>query len=292
MATARRQLGYVSSLTTQTSFVQAYGTATGGSSSSITVGGVNYTLLTFTSTGTLTVTKAGLFDIGFTMGGAGGGGGHPSLTQLAGGGGGGGGWIQATLYLSVDETIVVGAGGAGANTAIGASGGYSGIESLLSLARSGGGGYENGGSGITGGGGGWTQTKGTALYNDPNRTIGYDGGNSSANSTSNGAGGGGGGAGGAGAAGSGTGGSGTGGAGGTGKDVSAFIGGSTLNKGGGGGGSGTSTGGSGNGGGANGGTNGAGSSASANTGGGGGGGTNSQSGGNGGSGIVYVRFGA
>jgi hypothetical protein len=40
-----------------------YGTATGGSSSSITVGGQNYTLLTFTSSSTLTVTKAGLFDV-------------------------------------------------------------------------------------------------------------------------------------------------------------------------------------------------------------------------------------
>jgi hypothetical protein len=41
----------------------SYGTATGGSSSSITVGGQNYTLLTFTSDATLTVTKAGLFDV-------------------------------------------------------------------------------------------------------------------------------------------------------------------------------------------------------------------------------------
>ena len=40
-----------------------YGAATGGSSSSITVGGTAYTMLAFTSTSTLTVTSAGLFDI-------------------------------------------------------------------------------------------------------------------------------------------------------------------------------------------------------------------------------------
>jgi hypothetical protein len=51
----------------------SYGTATGGSSSSITVGGINYTLLTFTSSGTLTVTKSGLFDLFVIGGGAGGG---------------------------------------------------------------------------------------------------------------------------------------------------------------------------------------------------------------------------
>jgi hypothetical protein len=39
---------------------------------SITVGGEAYTLLTFTSAGTLTVTKAGLFDV-LRFGGGGGG---------------------------------------------------------------------------------------------------------------------------------------------------------------------------------------------------------------------------
>ena len=40
-----------------------YGAATRGSSSSISVGGQSYTLLTFTSSGTLTVSTAGLFDV-------------------------------------------------------------------------------------------------------------------------------------------------------------------------------------------------------------------------------------
>jgi hypothetical protein len=44
----RSYLGYVSSQTTDTIVVQGYGVATGGSSSSITVGGIDYTLLTFT----------------------------------------------------------------------------------------------------------------------------------------------------------------------------------------------------------------------------------------------------
>jgi hypothetical protein len=110
VATARRQLGYVSSLTTQTSFVERYGVATGGSSSSITVSGQAYTLLTFTSTGTLTVTQAGLFD--YTFVGAGGAGG------TNGRGGGAGGCIsQGTLYLSANETITIGAGVAGSGNA-------------------------------------------------------------------------------------------------------------------------------------------------------------------------------
>ena len=53
--------------------VAGYGVATGGSSSSITVSGNAYTLLTFTSTGTLTVSTAGLFDV-LLIGGGGGGG--------------------------------------------------------------------------------------------------------------------------------------------------------------------------------------------------------------------------
>ena len=49
-----------------------YGAATGGTGvTSTTVGGVNYAYTTFTSTGTLTVTKAGLFDV-LLFGGGGG----------------------------------------------------------------------------------------------------------------------------------------------------------------------------------------------------------------------------
>jgi hypothetical protein len=86
----RSYLGYVSSQTTDTVAALAYGVATGGTSSSVTVGGVNYTLLTFTSSGTLTVTKAGLFDLMFFGGGAGGGGG--------GGNAGGGNYSAVGKY--------------------------------------------------------------------------------------------------------------------------------------------------------------------------------------------------
>ena len=41
----------------------SYGVATGGTSSSITVSGVNYTMLKFTTDSNLVVSKAGLFDV-------------------------------------------------------------------------------------------------------------------------------------------------------------------------------------------------------------------------------------
>jgi hypothetical protein len=89
-----------------------YGTATGGTSSSITVGGVNYTLLAFTSTGTLTITKSGLFDV--LCIGAGGG----SLSGFSTGGGGGG-FQTATFYVDTTLTVTVGAGGAASSSVVG-----------------------------------------------------------------------------------------------------------------------------------------------------------------------------
>jgi hypothetical protein len=50
-----------------------YGTATGGSSSSVVVGGINYTLLTFSTDSNLVVSKSGLFDV-LLIGGGGSGG--------------------------------------------------------------------------------------------------------------------------------------------------------------------------------------------------------------------------
>ena len=66
-----RDTGYISAYPVIVGYANGYGTATGGTSSSITVGGVNYTLLTFTSDGTLTVTGAGLFDVYMVSGGGG-----------------------------------------------------------------------------------------------------------------------------------------------------------------------------------------------------------------------------
>jgi hypothetical protein len=47
-----------------------YGSGTGGTSSAITIGGVATTLMTFTASGTFTVSKAGIFDLLIVGGGA------------------------------------------------------------------------------------------------------------------------------------------------------------------------------------------------------------------------------
>lgn len=109
----RRELGYVSSWNTVLAGSE-YGIATGGSSSSITDGDIPYTLLSFTTDGTLTVTQSGLFDV-LLIGGGGGSGGNPTFGESTGGGGGGSVLIT-TLYLPVASyTVDVGAGGPGGN---------------------------------------------------------------------------------------------------------------------------------------------------------------------------------
>lgn len=90
-----------------------YGVATGGTSSSITVSSVAFTMLTFTAAGTLTVTKAGLIDLLVIGGGSSGqaawfGNGRPGAA-----GGGAGGALEATSYFDIGTyAVVVGAGGA------------------------------------------------------------------------------------------------------------------------------------------------------------------------------------
>lgn len=290
----RSYLGYVSSQTTDFIPLMTYGVATGGTSSSITVSGTNYTLLTFTSSGTLTVSKEGLFDVLIF---AGGGGVGTSRAEQGAGGGGGGGYLLATAYFSANQSIVIGAGGANTNYVQGsdsyitesrlfAQGGAPGANTQLATID----------TTPTYGNGGGGQGGNSAKQLNAN-PLGFNGGigsNSRNDLTWNG--GGGGGATAAGVAGAFN----SGGNGGAGYDVSSFIGGSTLSKGGGGGG-GAKNAGTGGAGGANGastsggagGANGAGSSAGANSAGGGGGGcaqSSTQAGGSGGSGIVYVRF--
>lgn len=77
-------------------------------SGSYTSGGTAYSWIEFTSSGTLTVTRAGFADVLIVGGGGGGGTGR-------GGGGGGGGHLYATdVYLPTGTlTVTVGAGGAG-----------------------------------------------------------------------------------------------------------------------------------------------------------------------------------
>ena len=88
-----------------------YGVGSGGTSSSITVGGLAYTMLTFTSTGTFTVTTAGMFDCTIIGGGAAG-----TQNGVVGNGGGGGGAgalvISQENYFAVGPYVVaVGGGG-------------------------------------------------------------------------------------------------------------------------------------------------------------------------------------
>lgn len=264
--------------------VQGYGVATGGSSSSITVGGINYTLLTFTSSSTLTVTTAGLFDVLAISAGTSG------IASFSGPGGSGV-ITNSTMYFSGNQTVTVGAGGATAGSydsirygnysGVGTSSVTNAVLTTNAMCRANGSAtctdMSNGGG--AGSGYGSTRTS-TAAEN----YTGFRGGDGVDNAQ-----GGGGGYSARGANGSGT----SGGAGGAGYDVSAFIGGSALFKAAGGGGYGSGAGGAGGssgvgGAGATGGGNG--TNASANTGSGGGGSSIGTTPGQGGSGIVYVRF--
>jgi hypothetical protein len=270
----------------------SYGTATGGSSSSITVGGLNYTLLSFTTDANLVVSKAGLFDV--LMFGGGAGGGSSTGSGVAGGGGGAGAFTQSTVYLdAATYAIDIGAGGTGGSSGVSPANGL--VTSLGTTARSLcaiGGGFGMWFDGIKapgdGGCGGGSTYNGPAAGKSLAPTVGGFGGGAGDNATNIGAGGGGG-VTQAGQARSGT----SGGAGGTGYDVGAFISGSLFKGGGGGGGSfGVAGGAGGSGVGGNGGNSSNGVAAAANTGSGGGGtsANSAGSGGAGGSGIVYVRF--
>ena len=278
----RSYLGYVSSQTTDFIPLMTYGVATGGTSSSITVSGTNYTLLTFTSDGSLVVSEAGLFDV-LLVGGGGGGGGQ-NLTRGSGGGGGGqviGQTSLVTLYLAAGTyTVDVGAGGAGGNQVSGVSGSPSEIEALISACA---------GKGATSNALIPLATNGSSGGSYNSFTVGVTQGSVNVNSgggSVDAAGGGGGGAAGTGGAGSGT----TGGAGGNGLDISAFITGATYYAGAGGGGGAQTTGGAAGNGGVAGKTSGTGNNG-VNYGAGGGGTYGAgTTGGNGAAGAVWVRF--
>ena len=180
-----------------------YGIASGGTESDITVSGVSYKLHTFTATGTLSVTQPGWFDV--LVVGGGGGGYAPSSTFFVGGGGGG--WSQSTLYLSANQTITVGAGGA---TGSSITGGASSVGSLFVV----GGGGSCDSAHDVGLCGASTSGVRTAPGTTRNFVIGHGTGGSNVYQ-----------------AGCGAGGISTGSTvGGAGKDVSGFIGGSTLYK--------------------------------------------------------------
>lgn len=263
------------------------GLATGGT---ITTDG-DYTLHTFTSSGSFEVT--GTMECEILVVGAGGGGGC-----YWGGGGGGGGVVHATANLATGTyTVTVGSGGAGGDP-LGTTHGGSGVDSSFDSISANGGGYGAyaavGGNGGSGGGGGSAGGSSPVGGSAVGPGLGFGGGTSG--STGQGyPGGGGGGAGSAGANAA----SAQGGNGGNGVGVS-ITGTYTFYGGGGGGGIRTGTGGSGGlGGGASAGNGGVGftpgAAGTANTGGGGAGGSgqaadNTQTGGAGGSGVVIVRY--
>jgi hypothetical protein len=270
-----------------------YGTATGGigSPTAVTIGGVNYEYLTFNSTGTLTVTRAGFFD--YLIIGGGSGTSYYASARRPSGGGGCGAVVCNSIYLSANQTITIGAGGSftafgtrstGSNTTIGASSPFNPLAVGSRVFT----GTEDGSVTqlqIAGGLGGSAGGAATAY----DFGLGFNGGNSFA--TSDYAGGGGGGFTAAGAAA--TGGA-IGGTGGAGFDISAFIGGSASYRAtGGGGGAATTpgTGGSSNASSNSGVTTAAAANAAANSGSGGGGGNaNPLTSGNGGSGVCFIRY--
>ena len=268
----------------------AYGTATGGigSPTAVTIGGVNYEYLTFTSTGTLTVTKAGFFDF-LAVGG--GGGAAKVGAATAGGGGGAGGLVQGSIYLSANQTITIGAGGAlmplaGAAIAMFTEGGTTSIGTLIAAPGNlssqpdvGGGVFPS--FVYFGGGVGATNSTSIATITESS-FVGYRGGTSSASTN------GGGGGGNTARGGNST--STTGGTGGAGFDVSVFIGGSELRKAMGGAGGGSVTGGTAATGGVAGSATTTPPNGNVNSGGGGGGGYGVATTGAGGSGICYIRY--
>lgn len=134
--------------------------ATGGN---FTIDEDGYRFLVFTTSGTLTVTEAGNFDL-CIIGGGGGGGSAPDNSNAGGGGGAGGMYLLESVPLPVgDQDVAVGAGGGEANwSSFGKSGAdsYVGTESLAWVADGGGGGGRVNSGGIAGGSGGGAATNG------------------------------------------------------------------------------------------------------------------------------------
>lgn len=264
---------YSSDGTAQAAYVSNNATsATGGT---ITTSG-NFTIHTFTSSGTFTPNSSGDVEA-LVVGGGGGGGKH------TGGGGGAGGMLTGSSAVTPQTyTVTVGGGGTGAtaNTPKGVNGANSVFSSLTAVGGGGGGSVNS--SGSTGGsGGGGSRVAGGAGTGGQ----GYRGGNASGVI---GAGGGGAGASGTDVAQPGTPNGGNG--------ISSSISGVAVTYAGGGGGAGersySVSGAGGSGGGGAGGTpnSGNGGEGAANRGGGGGGGPVLANGGAGGSGIVIVRY--
>jgi hypothetical protein len=121
-------------------------------SGTYTDGGISYKYLTFTASGTLTVTKAGFAEVVCVAAGGGGGGGLGGSLRSSGGGGGGGVIEQLILLTVGTHTVNIGAGGAGGvGSADGAKGGNTALGSFIQTE---GGGFGAGPSSLNGGAGG------------------------------------------------------------------------------------------------------------------------------------------
>jgi hypothetical protein len=185
--------------------------SSGGTTSSYSSGGITYSVRTFTATGTLVCSTAGLCDLLLVGGGAGAGYTYTS-TYRAGAGGGGQLLSLNNVYVPAGSySIVIGAGGAAGVTPSGIdfynvrgnNGGLTSMNGIALAIGGGGGGYGYNGNdfvnqfGIPGGngGGGGLSNSGTK-YGGPSLAGGYAGGDAT---VAGGSGGGGGGAGGAGA---------------------------------------------------------------------------------------------
>ena len=246
--------------------------------------------LTFTASGTLTVTKAGFADLLILGGGGGGGGGNNAGSNLSSGAGAGGHLQITNAYLSVGTlTCTVGAGGVASTSfsQAGGTGNASRLDTYYGIGGGAGGPFSlnRGGGGGSGGGSGGGASADNASQAGASGVAGQ-GNNGGAggplSSTSGGGGGGGSSAVGANAS------LGTAGAGGAGTSTS--LDNVATTRAGGGGGNGTTAGGAGgSGGGGAGGTGvAAGTAGTVNTGGGGGGGGGANAGA-GGSGLIIVR---
>ena len=274
-----------------------------GTDSTVASGGTvtqsgDYTIHTFTSSGTFTVEEAGNVEYLVVAGGGSGGG------RYDGGGGGAGGFKTGTGHAVTagDYTITVGAGGTGSVDAIGNNGGNSTFDTITSTgggagARSDGStGGTNANSGGSGGGGAYKTASTSNTFGAGTGSEGNAGGQMSNTSNASAAGGGGG----AGAVGANPSGGSNRDAGDGGSGVASSISGASVTYAGGGGGAafnygGNSAGTGGSGGGGNGGLSADGTDGTANTGGGGGGTSRTGStnaGGDGGSGIVIIRYSA
>lgn len=179
--------------------------ATGGTVTNITQGGINYRVHTFTGNGTLNVEIGGEIEYLIVGGGGGGEGGRGTLSGCGntggGGGGGAGGYRFGNLVVTSNTEYPVirgngGSGGAfcqGENSTSGGNSSFAGITALgggkggnKGGGRGVNGGSGGGGTGISGGGGTGTSGQGRNGGSASNRAGGGGGGASTAGSNGNG----------------------------------------------------------------------------------------------------------